>query len=88
MNMGDIGVLKAPEDLSLELETAHDRFRRDPGLHDLERHAAARIVLLGFVHHAHTTLCDHAAERVASDSGAGDIARKSALQGVPKRRAG
>ena len=68
VDLGDVGMPQAPEDLRLKLEPPQGGGGRDPVLHHLERDGAARMVLHRHVDRAHGPGGDHVLDGVAADS--------------------
>ena len=64
----DAGMRQPPEHLGLELETAQVSTRGEPGLDQLQRDVASRVLLLGLVDDAHAAAADLAQDAVGADA--------------------
>ncbi len=70
VDRGDVGVLEAAEDLRLAVEHAGvEIVDVVPLAHDLERDAAARVLLLGFPDDAHPALAEQPEDAIPADRG-------------------
>jgi hypothetical protein len=72
-----------PEHLRFELETSHGVRRGEARPHHLERHSAARLILLRLVHGAHPAVADQTQDSVAADAGAEERGLARALRDRP-----
>ena len=61
-------MVKAAEELVLELEPTHDGSRHDPGPHDLQRDAPMRPLLFRLVHDAHRAFADEREDPERADA--------------------
>ena len=64
---GDAWVAQPSQDLGLVLEASQALLGDEPCAQELQRHAPARVLLLGLVDHAHSALADDALDDVAAD---------------------